>query len=575
MEPFFDRQTKIYAVSLIKDQRSPFRPDDELVKREADTAKSEKNKKDSLTTPKDSITVRIDSAGIGQRLIEVPVAAGNYSDLAVTGAHIYWITQETSAARTKTLTVMKIQNKDIKVDTIMGGVTGYEISLDRKKLLMRKDNSVFIFNADGAKPADLDKARINLDDWTFPLDPRLEWRQMFVEAWRLERDYFYDRKLHGVDWPGVRDKYLPLVDRITDRDELNDIFGEMIGELSALHMYVQGGDRRRGDDQIFPAALGAIITRDDDAGGYRIDHIYQSDPDEPGVRSPLADPDAKISEGDVITSINGVATLSVDHPGLLLRGQAGKQVLMEIRSPKSPAARSVIITPITTNEEYGLRYGEWEYTRRLEVEKMSNGEIGYVHLRAMNISDYAQWARDFYPVYLHKGLIIDVRHNNGGNVESWILEKLMRKAWAYWISRTGDPYSDMQYAFTGHVAVLCDEYTASDGELFVEGVRRLGLGKSIGTRTWGGEIWLSFGNGLVDNGIATAAESGVYGPEGEWLIEGHGVDPDIVVDNLPHATYGGKDAQLEAAIDYLKEQIKLRPVQVPPPPPYPDKSFRR
>ncbi len=167
-----------------------------------------------------------------------------------------------------------------------------------------------------------------------------------------------------------------------------------------------------------------------------------------------------------------------------------------------------------------------------------------------------------------------MRHNGGGNIDSWILEKLLRKAWFYWQPRVGNPIWNMQYAFRGHLVVLCDEHTGSDGEAFTEGFKRLGLGKVIGTRTWGGEIWLSFDNWLVDKGIASAAEHGVYGPEGKWLIEGHGVDPDIVVDNLPHATFRGEDAQLKAALDHLQQQIKLKPVTVPPAPPHPDKSFK-
>jgi tricorn protease len=170
-------------------------------------------------------------------------------------------------------------------------------------------------------------------------------------------------------------------------------------------------------------------------------------------------------------------------------------------------------------------------------------------------------------------LIIDVRHNRGGNIDSWILGKLLKKSWMYWQRRYGTPDWNMQGAFRGHIVVLCDELTASDGEAFTEGFRRLGLGKVIGTRTWGGEIWLTASNFLADRGIATAAEAGVYGPERKWLIEGHGVDPDMVIDNRPHATYEGKDAQLEAAMTYLKELIRQDPTTVPAPPPYPDKSI--
>jgi len=236
--------------------------------------------------------------------------------------------------------------------------------------------------------------------------------------------------------------------------------------------------------------------------------------------------------------------------------------------------RDVLVTPVSENDERKLRYNEWEYSRRLKVDAVSQGHIGYVHLRAMGSGDIEQWVRDFYPVFDRQGLIIDVRHNGGGNIDSWILSKLLRKAWFYWQPRVGNPYSNMQYAFRGHVVVLCDEGTGSDGEAFTEGIRRLDIGKIIGTRTWGGEIWLSFDNVLADQGIATAAEHGVYGPEGKWLIEGHGVDPDITVDNLPHATFSGRDTQLDAATKYLLEEIHKDPRPVPQPPPYPNKAFK-
>ena len=183
------------------------------------------------------------------------------------------------------------------------------------------------------------------------------------------------------------------------------------------------------------------------------------------------------------------------------------------------------------------------------------------------------FVKQFYPVFNRNGLILDVRHNGGGNIDSWVLEKLMRKAWFYWQPRVGKPYWNMQYAFRGHLVVLCDESTGSDGEAVTEGIRALKLGTIIGTRTWGGEIWLSSGNRLVDNGIATAAEHGVYA-DGKWLIEGHGVDPDITVDNEPYATYQGKDAQLEAAIKFLQDKIAKEPIPVPQAPAYPNKSFK-
>ena len=466
---------------------------------------------------------------------------------------------------------MKITDDDPEPETVVEGFRIYRVSDDGKKLLLRKGGDLYVIDAKAVK-ADL-KTEVDTSDWAFSLDPREEWRQMFVESWRLERDYFYDRGMHGVDWEKMLDKYLPLVDRVTSRRELSDLQGQMAGELSALHIFVRSGDPREGDDDIDPASLGALLARDDSAGGWRVEHIYRADPDYPESLAPLARAGVDVAKGSVIAAINGVSTLEVSHPAVLLRHQAGMQVRLSVVSPAGEA-RDVIVRPISASADAGLRYTEWEITRRQRVEEAGGGDLGYLHLRAMGRGNMAEFYRDFYPVFNRKGLILDMRHNRGGNIDSWILERLLRRAWFYWQPRVGEPYWNMQYAFRGHLVMLIDESTASDGEAVSEGFRRLELGKLIGTRTWGGEIWLTSSNRLVDRGIVTAAEFGVYGPEGEWLIEGHGVEPDIEVDNLPHATWKGEDAQLEAALEYLERMIKEDPRPVPTAPKHPDLSVK-
>ena len=444
-------------------------------------------------------------------------------------------------------------------------------------MLVHKDDDFFVLDSSvtGRSLGDdktLSDARIDLSRWAIMVDPRAEFRQLLLDAWRLERDYFYDRKMHGVDWMQVRDRYLPLVDRVSDRHELDDVIAQMVSELGALHTFVIVGDAREAADSVPLGALGAVLRRDPKAGGSVVDHVYRHDPDLPNQAPPLARPDVQVKEGEVVVSIDGQPLLDAPDERALLRGKAGRQVLLHVKSTRGNE-RDVIVVPVTAREEAGERYREWEYTRRLKVDDSGKGQIGYVHLQAMGTGDIEQWAREFYPSFDRQGLIIDVRHNGGGNIDSWLLSKLLRKAWFYWQPRIGNPTWNMQYAFRGHMVTLCDQETASDGEAFTEGFRRLGLGKAIGLRTWGGEIWLSFDNGLADNGIATAAEDGVFA-DGKWLIEGHGVDPDIVKDNLPRASFGGQDAQLDEAIRYLQEEIRKDPRPVPAAPPYPDKSFK-
>jgi tricorn protease len=573
-EPFFDKTTKIYMAALQPGLRSPFLPDDEVSLAAKDTENEDKDKKKKDGEKEKEITVEIELEGLIERTIEVPVPAGAYSSLRVNDKAIFVIDREITYEGKRNLKATGIASEDIETKTLLGGIRSYEISRDGRKLIVRKDSDVYVIDASASPPSKPGKKKVDLSGWRFPVIPREEWRQMFVEAWRLERDFFYDPGMHGVDYDAMLDRHLPLVDRITDRNELNDLIAHLVGELSALHTFVFGGDRRRGEDRISPASLGARLVRDGKAGGYVIEHIYRTEPDYPENFSPLARPGVRAGEGDIITAINGVPILSVENPAVLLKDQAGRQVLLTIIAKGEKGPHETIVRPITQNEDYNLRYSEWEYSRRMIVEEAGKGEIGYVHLRAMGGGNYSEWVRNFYPVFNRKGLIIDVRHNRGGNIDSWILEKLLRKAWFYWQPRRGKGTWNMQYAFRGHIVVLCNERTASDGEAFAEGFRRLGLGKIIGTRTWGGEIWLSMRTWLADRGMASAAETGVYGPEGEWLIEGHGVDPDIVVDNFPHATFMGEDAQLDAAIRHLKELIEKEPVEVPDPPKYPDKSFR-
>lgn len=547
-EPFFDKKTKIYHVAVQPGYRSPFLPKD-------DTLDPEPTKKE------------LDLNGIEKRIVEVPVAPGNYTNLSANDKALFWVSQPTGGR--STLLACSLAEKP-SVNTVADEISSYELTKEGNKLLIRKREALHVGEATAT--AGLGSS-VDLSSWLLTIKPREEWRQMFADAWRLERDYFYDRAMHGTKWVDVRKKYEPLVERVTSRAELNDLIAQMVAELSALHIFVRGGDIRRGTEELAIGSLGARLERDAQAGGYRIAHIYQHDPDEPQRAGPLLKPGVKAKVGDIIEAVNGVKALDVPDLGELLAKKAGQPVLLKIKS--GDKSHETTVRPISHGEASDLRYHEWEYTRRIQVDTASKNSIGYVHLRAMGSTNFAEFAKDFYPAFTRQGLIIDVRHNRGGNIDSWLLSRLLRKAWFYWNQRVGRASSwNMQQAFRGHVVVLCDEFTASDGEAFSEGVKRLNIGKVIGTRTWGGEIWLSSSNTLVDGGIATAAEFGVFSPDGIWLIEGHGVEPDIVVDNLPHATFKGQDAQLEKALEVLQKLIKDDPRTLPPVPKTPTPAKR-
>lgn len=613
-EPHYDQQTRIYALALKPGLRPPFQEPDEVwraaekarKKVEADKKKAEAEKKKKAEAKGDDAKkkdakqkdsekkdekkpkpIEIEREGIASRLYVLPVKAGRYDSLVATKRYLLWraspapFVKGKSGGRRFDLQCLNITDEKPEVKTRLGDVRSLELSQDGKKLLVRKRNDFAVVTADTSSTIDskaMSKGGVSLSDWRFAIDPKVEWAQMYDDAWRMHRDYFYDPGMHGVNWKRMREVYRPLVARVRDRDELQDLTGMLVSELSALHASVRGGDVRTGPLRVDVASLGGVFLRMPEKGGYRLEHVHVHDPDRPELRSPLARPDIDVKRGDILVAVDHQPAMPSRELGQLLVDKAGKQVHLTFRREGRKTDAEVILKPITQQQAWDRRYHEWEYTRRTRVEKAAEGRIGYVHLRGMGANDMAAFVRQFYAVYQREGLILDVRHNWGGNIDGWVLSRLMRRAWMFWKGRTGEPYSNLRFAPRGHMIVLCNEETASDGEAFSEGFRRLGLGPVMGTRTWGGEIWLHSGNRLADRGVASAGMFGVFGPTEDgkgmqWLVEGHGVDPDFVLDNGPHETFMGKDAQLDGAITYLLDRLTKDPRPAPKVPPYPDKSF--
>ncbi len=606
-EAFLDKQTRIYAVALRDGLRWPFLPDDEVLiaenlkkkderkeepkageapKPDASTdkpaaaeqtdASKDANKDAKPDAKKDAPKpIEITAANLPLRIEMVSqVPAGNYRNLMMGDKALYFESFDAGSSSTSTLQGVKIASKDAEVKTLASGVRFAEMSGDGKKMLLRTADSLHVIEPSVGEAKLEAKNRVDLSGIAMTIDPREEWRQIAIDSWRMLRDYFYARNMHGVDWQGVLARYLPLVERVQDRRELNDVLAQMTSELAALHHFVRAGDIRAGDDNIGVGYLGAVLEKAQD--GWRVASIHQGDPQEPWSRSPLAHQHVGVRPGDTIVAINGISTLSVTHPQQLLRKQAGRQVLLRIKPADGASEeRDVVVRPLSQGEDADLRYRTWQVERREMVEKLGEGRVGYVHLRAMGTDNFGEFARDFYPNFTRDGLIIDVRDNRGGNIDSWLLSRLQRRAWMFWNQHAGrSPNWNMQMAFRGHMVVLINERTASDGEAFSEGFRRLGLGKLIGTRTWGGMIWLTSSNTSVDSGLTSAGELGVFDAKGNWLIEGHGVEPDITIDNTPHETFMGKDRQLEAAVAHLQKLMQEQPVVVPPVPALPEKQWK-
>ncbi|MGL4474719.1 MAG: S41 family peptidase, partial [Shewanella sp.] len=376
------------------------------------------------------------------------------------------------------------------------------------------------------------------------------------DAHQMHQHQFYDPKMRGLDWQAVKQKYQPLLARVTDRYELNDLFEQMMAELNSLHSQVRGGDVSKQADLPKVASLGGQLKHT--ANGVVLASIYGHDAELPNAAPPLAKPGVNAKVGDKLVAINGQLVRSMADASRLLSNQVAQPVLLTLS--RADQTHQTLVTPISAEDDAKLRYQDWVVANRHSVSSSTANKVGYLHLYAMGHNDINDFAREFYTNYDKQGLIIDVRRNRGGNIDSWIIEKLLRRAWAFWQPTQGTPYVNMQQTFRGHLVVLTDQLTYSDGETFAAGIKALGLAPLIGKQTAGAGVWLSGRNTLADNGMARVAEYPQYAMDGRWIVEGLGVSPDIEVENLPHESYKGEDAQLQTALRYLNEKINAEPV---------------
>ncbi len=570
----YDKTTKIYVVVLAKDGENPFAPKlvkayEEEEKEEGDEDKEESKKKEE----EGEKPIVIDLDGIAQRVYPVPIDAANSFGLIATEGTLYFASRENpgmmpdgDTPKGFQLNAFDIEEKETKV--VSTSVRGYDASPDRKKLLIRTGESSFVVMDAGGTEIPKEKGHIDLSDWSFEIEPPLEWRQILRNIWRWERDFFYDPNMHGVDWEGVWKQYSSLLPRISNRDELNDLVREMIGELNIGHAYVWGGDILSAP-RVPVGGLGADFEQV--AGGaYRITKIYRGDGwgDEPV--SPLSEPKVDAKVGEYIVAIDGVPLKPGENIFRRLYDKAGKEILLSLNStPTMKGAREVVVEPL--GSEGRLRYFDWVRERREYVEKASDGRIAYVHLPDMGSLGLSMWGRQYLAQYKRDALLMDVRNNGGGFVAPMILSMLQRTLWSRGKSRESALYHTPNSAFYGPMIAVCDHETGSDGETFSEGFKRLKLGELVGTRTWGGWVGIRGGRRTVDRGGNTQPEFTGWGAlDGKWLIEGHGVDPTIEVENDPASVLQGVDPQLDKAVQVLLDELqnkeKWPPLAAPPKP---------
>ena len=581
--------TRPYFVLLRNDQVSPYRGDDDSDEDEASSSSGDHGKgdQDHQNGKKggddeggESIT-RIDLDGIQSRVLAAKdVERGNYFRLeAVDDGFLFLKKTELEFLKyqriddrtTERVDLHHYKLKDAEDTEVLSGIQNYHLSADKKKLVYRAGSKYGVIDA--GKKAKVGDGVVDLSSLRLRVVREKEYRQIFDEAWRIERDWFYDPGMHGVDWEAMHEKYGRFVPNCGTRGDLTYLIGEMIAELNIGHTYVYGGDRRDGGDRVRVGLLGCDFELPKDGDYYRISHIIPGWNWDEAQRSPLNEPGCPVREGDYLISIDGQEVHLGDNVYSFLVDRANKWVTLGFS--EQPSSKSVRKWRVKTlRSEWAIRYREWVENNRAKVDEWSGGKIGYVHIPDMMTNGLIEFARYWYPQFEKKAFIIDDRYNSGGFVGDMIIDRLERKLWGLTAPREGGISRDPERVFIGPMMVLINEDTGSNGEFFSRSIQLKHLAPVLGMRTWGGAIGIEPHEDLVDGGTVTPPQFGLYGLDGQWLIEGIGVVPDIELQNMPADVVAGKDTQLKEAVDRLLKQLEESggKWEIPPKPAFPDKA---
>jgi tricorn protease len=554
----YSDMTRIYLATLSKATPDPFAPEDDQV------GKSEPAKENGSVAAGTLVSMQVDTDGIRDRIVSLPVKPSNYFSVEAAGNRIYYNERSSGAGSTS----LKMYDLKEKRETELAADMSFSISHSKNKMLVRKNNQYAVVDMPTLLVTITDQVDLsNMKAW---VDYSLEWQQIFDESWRQMRDFFYAPGMHGVDWQAKYDKYNVLIPHVKHRTDLTYIIGELIAELNVSHAYAQNGERPM-PARIDMGLLGAELSKD--ASGYaRIDRILQGANWSNELRSPLTAIGLNINEGDYILAVNGNPVNMVDNIYKLLVNTAGNLVELTINStPETPGSRRVIVRPVPDESE--LYYYNWVQDNIRKVDQASGGQVGYIHIPDMGPSGLNQWARLYYPQLQKRGLIIDVRGNGGGNVSPMIIERLQRTM-TYATMHTGqtEGYVNPVGTHVGPKVTLLDRYSASDGDLFPYRFRQHNLGKLIGVTSWGGVVGYSGAIPAIDGGSIITPSYAPFAADGSgFMVEGTGVEPDIHIDNDPAREYRGIDDQLNKALEVILGEIQEWDGWVPPIPEFPDK----
>jgi tricorn protease len=597
----FPRGVKPYLVTLQKDTPSPFipqpslehdqeadekKPEPEAEKPEAKGEEEKQSEQPEEKKPEEKEEVKpvqIDLQGIQRRIVAFPVDDGRYGRvLGLKGGRVVYSIYPVEGALDQPFIqteppargdLMIYKYEDQKEETLAVEISDFSLSRDASTLIYRAGNRLRVLKA-GERPEDRSSKPSRESGWidlgriSLPLVPSTEWRQMFREAWRLQRDHFWTPDMSSVDWVAVHDRYLPLVERVGSRAEFSDLMWEMQGELGTSHCYELGGDYRPVPHH-HSGLLGADFEYDAGRDGWRIKRIVQGDSWEANQDSALNRPGVNIQPGDCLIAINGRRLDRELSPLAALVNLAGDEVTLTIAGAGEEPPRSVTVK--TLYSEYPARYREWVEGNRRKVHDATQGRMGYVHIPDMGAQGYAEFHRGFLAEVDREGLIVDLRFNRGGHVSGLLLEKLARRRIGYDIQRWGLPEPYPVESVMGPIVALTNEYAGSDGDIFSHGFKLMKLGPLLGTRTWGGVVGIWPRHALVDGTVTTQPEFSFWFADVGWGVENYGTDPDIFVDNTPQDYARGVDAQLERAI---AEGLKLLAENPPTMPAFEGKPSR-
>ncbi|MFQ5743331.1 MAG: PDZ domain-containing protein [Acidobacteriota bacterium] len=582
----YPNTTEIVAATLRDDVPSPLAPrndEEQVAGEEKETEKADKNQKptaagkgakgkraaaagqeqseqgateDEGTKPE---PVDIDLEGFEERAVVLPPEAGNYGRLrAVSGKLLFHRLPRTgSSSRQRPIAYYDLEER--KETPVMENAAGFEVSADGKKLLVHQNDAWGIVEL---QPGQKIEHRLPTATLEMTVDPKAEWRQIFREVWRTYRDDFYDPGMHGLDWEELRLVYGSLLDDAVTRWDVNFVIGELIGEVNSSHTYVGGGDteppRRR---QVGLLGIDWALEN----GAYRVARIVEGAPWDIETRSPFREPGVEVSEGDYILAVNGAPLDTSEDPFAAFEGLAGETVQLTVNDrPTTEGARQVLVKTLAS--EARLRNLEWIEGNRQRVVQASGGRVGYIFVPDTGFNGQTELVRQFNSQMRKDGLVIDERFNAGGQLPDRFIELMNRQLVNRIAFRHGAVATYPPVTHYGPKAMLINGWAGSGGDAFPYFFRTLQVGPLVGERTWGGLIGPAVGHQLIDGGFYTAPPGRIYGPDGKWFAEGHGVDPDIPVVDDPGAMAKGHDPQLEAAVDEVMRLIRQHPPALPGPP---------